>query len=53
MRVKPTTGEVEVDLNVDIESNNYDSKADANLQMKKQVSSLMVLLILVVHFYQI
>lgn len=36
VRVKPTTGEVEVDLNVDIESNNYDSKADANLQMKKQ-----------------
>lgn len=45
MRVKPSSGEVEVDLNVDIESNNYDSKAEGSLQMKKQVSSLMVLLV--------
>ncbi|XP_038876785.1 DNA-directed RNA polymerase III subunit RPC5 isoform X1 [Benincasa hispida] len=36
VRVKPSSGEVEVDLNVDIESNNYDSKADGSLQMKKQ-----------------
>ncbi|KGN53263.1 DNA-directed RNA polymerase III subunit RPC5 isoform X1 [Cucumis sativus] len=36
VRVKPSTGEVEVDLNVDIESNNYDNKADGTFQMKKQ-----------------
>ncbi|KAA0044763.1 DNA-directed RNA polymerase III subunit RPC5 isoform X1 [Cucumis melo var. makuwa] len=36
VRVKPSTGEVEIDLNVDIESNNYDSKADDTFQMKKQ-----------------
>ncbi|KAA0032544.1 DNA-directed RNA polymerase III subunit RPC5 isoform X2 [Cucumis melo var. makuwa] len=39
VRVKPSTVEVEIDLNVDIESNNYDSKPDCTFHMKKHIVS--------------
>ncbi|OMO84297.1 DNA-directed RNA polymerase III subunit Rpc5 [Corchorus olitorius] len=39
VRVKPATGEVEVDMSVDVDSNNFDKECASRLKMNKQTLS--------------
>ncbi|OMO56869.1 DNA-directed RNA polymerase III subunit Rpc5 [Corchorus capsularis] len=39
VRVKPATGEVEVDMSVDVDSNNFDKECASKLKMNKQTLS--------------
>lgn len=39
VRVKPDSAEVEVDLSIDAESNNFDADSNSKFNMKKQVPS--------------
>ncbi|KAB2005106.1 hypothetical protein ES319_D11G246900v1 [Gossypium barbadense] len=39
VRVKPDSGEVEIDMSVDVDSNNYDSESGSKLKMTKQTLS--------------